>query len=367
MIIKFWGVFGSIARPLIFNDVQQKFKEAASYIFQTNINSFLKDYKLVNNNKKALKKLLKDFQERQGQNFFKFLEKFPFHIKGTYGGNTPCLTVETSSKKLLIFDAGTGIRDAGISLLSREFGKGEGSAHLFLSHSHFDHIVGWPFFIPIYIKGNQFKVYGAPKFDDLSEQKKLEDVFNGMMSYSYFPVTFRELDTMGAKLEFNEIGTGEFKIEDVTVKTLALNHPGLNLGYRIEENGKSFVYATDNEPYSGDDMDFVKQANLRVSNFAKGVDYFICDAQYVPEEYNPEAFGLKGISKKGWGHSTYEHAVERAIEAECKNLVLFHHEPQHTDSFLDEMLARAQKYAKEKGFKGKVLSSYEGLTIDFTK
>ncbi|WP_206813486.1 MBL fold metallo-hydrolase [Chroococcus sp. FPU101] len=231
-----------------------------------------------------------------------------------YGGNTSCIEMQVGGERL-IFDGGTGLRMLGQSLLSEMPVKG----HLLFTHSHWDHIQGFPFFIPAFVKGNEFKIYGAPAPNQATIRQRLHD----QMLHPNFPVP---LQIMQADLQFYDLEAGEtFQIGEVSIDTASLNHPGEAIGYRINWNGLSAVYVTDTEHYP----DQLDENVLRLSHQA---DVLIIDATYTNEEYyDPRS------TKVGWGHSTWEEAVKIAKAAHVKQLVLFHHDPSHDDLCLDQI------------------------------
>ncbi len=233
--------------------------------------------------------------------------------KMRYGGDTPCVEVRIGTT-VFILDAGTGIRRLGNSLMEDKEWNHRG--HILLSHFHWDHIQGFPFFQPAFVPGNEFQIYGAFKADS-----RLEDSLRGQMGSLYFPITMSD---MPGSFSFTELLEQDFMIEGCKITTRQLNHPQGCYGYRIESpTGASMAYCTDTEPYEG-------SLDEKVIELAKGVDIFICDAQFTPEEYEN--------GRKGWGHSTWKDAAEMAKLAGCKKMVLFHHDPYHSDEFCDSML-----------------------------
>ncbi len=234
------------------------------------------------------------------------------------GGNTSCVQVIPSTDTLIILDAGTGIRLLGNEMVRNKRAQNL-TGHVFLSHTHWDHIQGFPFFSPAFIANNHFKVYGASKAEE-----RLEDVLKGQMNYQYFPV---QLDQMGARIDFIELQEETIELEPgLMISSCAFNHPGGVYGFRIEHEGHSVVYATDME-YTLESLD------PRLVEFAKGCDIFIYDSQYTPDELQ---------SKTGWGHSTHTAAAEIAAMAGVKRLMLYHHDPLHSDQMLVQMESEAQ-------------------------
>lgn len=231
-----------------------------------------------------------------------------------YGGNTPCVEMRVGGTRL-IFDGGTGLRVLGLSLLSQM----PVEAYIFFTHSHWDHIQGFPFFVPAFIKGNRFHIYGAIAPNGSTIEQRLND----QMLHPNFPVP---LQIMAAQLEFNDIIIGQpVQIGDITVENALLNHPGEAVGYRVNWQGYSAAYITDTE-HLPDRLD------ENVLWLARNADVIIYDATYTDEEYYSEK-----SSKIGWGHSTWQEAVKVAKAANVKRLVIFHHDPLHNDDFLDRV------------------------------
>jgi phosphoribosyl 1,2-cyclic phosphodiesterase len=237
-----------------------------------------------------------------------------------YGGNTPCVEMLVDSHRL-IFDAGTGIHVLGQSLL----GDLPVSGHLFFSHSHWDHIQGFPFFSPAFMEGNEFDIYGGVIPHGVTIEHRLHD----QMTQPNFPVP---LQVMGANLRFHNLDYGDkIQLGDVTVTTGLLNHPGGAMGYRVSWQDYAVAYVTDTEHFS-DGLD------QNVLELADRADVLIYDCTYSDAEYNhPQT------SKVGWGHSTWQEAVKVAQAAHVKKLVIFHHDPSHDDDFMDSIQLESQK------------------------
>ncbi len=248
-----------------------------------------------------------------------------------YGGNTSCVEVRCGETVILL-DCGTGAREAGLAL-AKEFKGKTLHAHVFVSHTHWDHIQGFPFFVPAYVPGNHLTLYSVRGAD-----KSLEKIFTGQMDSSYFPV---DLTDMMAHLDFVEL-EGTIELGSAKIQHTYLNHPGLAVGFRIEAEGKTVVYITDHEPYSrlSGESDHNRKLDREVDEFARGADIYIREAQYTEEEYP---------AKRGWGHSTWKDAVNSAHAANAKQLVLYHHDPMHDDDFLDEVVASCRSYIREQG------------------
>ncbi len=252
-----------------------------------------------------------------------------------YGGNTSCVEIRTR-EGIFIFDCGTGLRRLG-NELRREFGKRPIQARVFLSHYHWDHIQGIPFFTPLYSRANYF-VFHSFRSTDTTVEKALQD----QMINPYFPV---DMMAMLAHRHFYEIGEERSAYDSLTITTKRLNHPQGCMGFRIEHHGKTVVYATDNEPGNS-------AGDQNVRALAQGADLFIYDSQYTPHEYK--------TAKKNWGHSTWEEAVKICREAEVKKLVLFHHDPDHNDKMIDTILRQARRKFRN------TIAAREGLTLQLS-
>ncbi|MFQ5777135.1 MAG: MBL fold metallo-hydrolase [Terriglobia bacterium] len=249
-----------------------------------------------------------------------------------YGGNTPCLEVRTRSGQLFILDCGTGFRLLGRAL-EKEFKRRAVKARIFLTHYHWDHIQGIPFFTPLYHARNQFLFHGF-RFMDESLQQALEE----QMTDPYFPV---DMSVMRSHRHFFELDEERVAFDDLLLSTLRLNHPQGCLGYRLECDGKVLVYATDNEP--GD-----RRGDRNVRRLAEGADVLIYDAQFTPEEM-PRF--------RHWGHSNWKEGVRIARECKAKKLVLFHHDPDRDDRGIDRILKRARSQFRD------VVAAREGLVV----
>jgi ribonuclease BN (tRNA processing enzyme) len=267
-----------------------------------------------------------------------------------YGGNTSCLEVYNDDGGRILLDAGTGIRSFGMSL---DFSV-KHNIDIFISHSHWDHINGLLFFPLIFMRGHTITVYGPRTYE-----YSLDEILRGQMQYSYFPVRMEELDSRLNAIELKE--NTPFDFAGFHISTLRLNHPVECLGYRIEYNGKAFIYLPDNEPYyniyGNDDPDmdnFVKEMNSNVIKFAYNADCLIADAQYLPSEYE---------AKKGWGHSSTYHVVNMALKARIKHVLFSHHDPTRTDDEIDIIVKHYQDIVSKKGYGLMVDAAAEGSII----
>ena len=282
-----------------------------------------------------------------------------------YGGNTSCVELEAEGCAPIIIDAGTGIRRLGKELAQREFREGRGTAHLLISHTHWDHIQGLPFFSPLYTRGNRLHLYARRR------DTHLRAVFASQTDGPYFPVS---LDELRADVEFHELGDSHaFEIGPARVRCTRLNHPWIALAYRVEVGGRSVVYASDTAPFTdilfehefighppapGEAIDPDKASALGAMRQAlvelcRGVDLLIYDTQFTPEEYR---------QKPHWGHSTPDDAISVAREAGVRQLCLYHHAPHRTDDEQDAILASYQQAVAGKGLT--LVAAQEGMTID---
>lgn len=249
------------------------------------------------------------------------------------GGNTSCVEVVCGGERIIL-DAGTGLRKLG----DRMMAEGSLEATMLLSHQHWDHIQGIPFFVPAYIPTARLRIYGG-----VNGVMSLRETLEHQMTAPVFPV---RLDELGAQIDLCEVRSGHsFSVGGARVKAIKVNHPGGCFAYRIDFEGKSVVYATDTEHYACVDP------ALRA--LAQGADVLIYDSQYTPEEYRGDA----GRSKVGWGHSTYVAGAELARSAGVGQYVLFHHDPSRNDAKVAEIEARAQALFPES------VAAREGMRI----
>jgi phosphoribosyl 1,2-cyclic phosphodiesterase len=293
-----------------------------------------------------------------------------------YGGNTSCVEVrcgdgDSPDSPRIILDAGTGLRRLSKELMQGPFGEGKGRAHLLVSHTHWDHIQGLPFFAPLYQSGNHFQVYARQRDDT-----HLRTVFALQSDNPYFPVPF---DAAAADVEFTELSDdAQFNIGPVRVRCTRLNHPWIAIAFRLDYEGASVAYVTDTAPFRdilieqkfirqppkpGDPLhpeDAAKLKEMRdgVVRLCEGADMVIYDTQFTPTEY---------AQRPHWGHSCPEDAIEIAREAGARSLMLFHHAPERTDQQIDELLASHR--AQQEGSRSPLLlhAAYEGMEFDITR
>lgn len=314
MELKFWGVRGSIPTPLSSAEIKAKIKKSIQLVKNVDIST---DEKL-------------DF----------FLNQLPLSVYGTFGGNTPCVTVSDEKDKIIILDMGSGARELGY-YLKQKYPEGK-TLNIFFSHTHWDHVQGLPFFLPVYDK-NFTLIFHSPK-SDIEERliQQQRDVF--------FPAGFH--DTFSKKIikTIRENDELEFS-ENILISNYKLMHPGDSYAYKITMNGRSIIYATDAEFTQLND-EFIN----KMHQFWSNADILIFDAQYTMQEY---------ISKINWGHSTNTMAVDIAVQCRIKKLILFHHEPIYTDEFVETTVRKSKEYLSilYPNYNLEILGAHEGLSL----
>ena len=261
-----------------------------------------------------------------------------------YGGNTSCVSLEFTKDRLFIFDAGTGVTELGKYLISHNRRQ---KMNLFITHPHWDHINGFPFFMPVYQHGNEMVVYGS-SHGNIS----LREVIGGQMESIYFPVTIKEF---ASRVYFKEIMEGEYDVEGISLKAIMLNHPGITLGYRAtNSSGKSVAYITDNEIIPEDIEKNKNYLRNKLVAFLKGVDILIHDSSYFDDEYR---------KRVGWGHPAISEVLRLAEAAEVKNLYLSHHDPDHDDAKVAEKEAFGRRYFEKRKLDIGCFSAIEGNSV----
>jgi len=278
-----------------------------------------------------------------------------------YGGNTPCLELRTPDGWLIVLDAGTGIRELGRSLVERADGSAV-NGDIFLTHAHWDHIQGLPFFAPIFHPGNHFTIWGSKAMET-----SIGRVVRDQMSPVVFPVTFEQV---AATIEFRELGDGHHLRGAYEVRAMPVRHPGGALAYRFSAasagtgNGDSptpesgarhgLVYISDNELNPAAAYESSPTWRQDLVHFIEHARVLVHDTMFTAEEYDQH---------RGWGHSTYEDAVDLALEAGVDTLVLFHHKPERTDDEVDHHTEACRALARRRGGTLQIIAAAEGLTL----
>ncbi|MGO4378686.1 MBL fold metallo-hydrolase [Pseudoduganella sp. RAF53_2] len=274
-----------------------------------------------------------------------------------YGGNTTCIEVRTDDDTLIVIDGGTGIFPLAQSLVAS--GKRPIEANIFITHSHWDHIHGLPFFSPLFIKGSRVRLHGAT---DPDTGKGVEHVMGVQLQNSYFPVSETQMD---ATIEYRTLTVGEpVPVSDALVSNVVMSHPVTDLGYRIDCNGKSMFFSGDHEPlfniYPADHPEHavfqqhVEQRTSAIDELIRGVDVLVMDCSYTREEYP---------SKVGWGHGTFDSALAIALRAGAKKLYCTHHEPTRSDDELEAVFAEVMARYQSQLNGLQVFLAYEGLEV----
>lgn len=263
-----------------------------------------------------------------------------------YGGNTSCIELRSDDGTLIILDCGTGVRELGVTLMKARPVR----ANMFIGHSHWDHIQGFPFFLPAFDPASEITIY-APAGFELSLERAME----GQMQYSYFPVKLQDLSS---KVRFVTVDEGVFYVGNVVVETQFLNHTAPTVGYRMTVGGRTVVYATDHEPFWHTGGSILHPGDLRHIEFLKQADLVIHDSQYTEDEYP---------SKLGWGHSPADYAAQVAIEAGAQQLALTHHDPTHDDTLVQRLEAATQARAAASRSQLEVFAAAEGMEISLTE
>ena len=264
-----------------------------------------------------------------------------------YGGNTSCVEVRSASGVLILLDCGTGAHGFGQALLAEPGAPRRG--HVFISHTHWDHIQGLPFLAPLFDPAFEWDIYGPRGLGP-----SIRETLAGQMQYTYFPIT---IEQFAAKVRYHDLVEGSIAIDDVRVSAHYMNHPALTLGYRVEADGASLVYATDHEPHSPalarGERPAQSADECRYATFVAGADLLIHDAQFTLDEYEKHL---------GWGHSPLEFAVDLAAAGHVRRLALYHHDPMRDDAGVDEIVAAARRRAAGSGVE--VFGAAEGLVLE---
>ncbi len=317
MLVRFWGTRGSLPAPLNHAAVRAKIREALSSAREQTIGG-----------PEALDE---------------FIDRLPFSVRGTYGGNTSCVELVTGGEEYVVCDMGSGIREFGIRALAKHTPLRPQRYNVFLSHLHWDHIMGFPFFLPAYIPGNVIRIHGC--------HSVMREALQRQHSSPNFPVDFGSL---GAKIEFVQLEPGRAYdiVDGLSVRAFRQNHAADSYGYRFSHQGKTVVYSTDSEHK----YEILDETYEFIDHF-RDADLLIFDAMYSLADQ---------ISvKEDWGHSSNIIAVELAQLSGVKHLAMFHHEPIYDDRMLDQILAETRRYAEivQPDRKLDVTSAYDGLEI----
>jgi phosphoribosyl 1,2-cyclic phosphodiesterase len=317
MLIRFWGTRGSIPAPLGHRAIKDKIREALLAARGRQLESV---------------ESIESFID----------EDLPFFVSGTFGGNSSCVELVTGGDEYVLCDLGTGVREFGNRVMAKHDPATPHRFNVFLSHLHWDHIMGFPFFGPSFIPGNVIRIFGC--------HAHMKDAFIRQQSHPCFPVDFRSL---GATIEFVELEPGRaYNIDGLAVRTIAQNHPSDSYGFRFEQEGKSVVYSTDCEHKFQ-----ILNGAYPFIEFFRDADLLIFDAQY--------SLADQMSVKADWGHSSNMIAVELAQLAGARHLVLYHHEPVLDDRMLEKVLEETRHYAAmtQAVRKLSVTSAYDGLEI----
>ncbi len=314
MKVKFWGTRGSIPTPLSPAAIEDKIRQALRGAAGLDLSS-----------EAAVER---------------YLQRLPVTVRSTVGGNTPCVEVR-AGRQLLVLDAGSGLRLLGQELLKTEFGKGQGAVDILISHTHWDHLQGLPFFRPGFIRGNRVTFH--------SPHDHLEKAFVGQQSEIYFPVP---LSYLKGDIQFRRIQAGEWtQIGDWRVFPFHMKHPGESYAYRVEHGSASLVYATDSE-YNQVDL----TASQVYVDFFRNAGLLIFDAQYSLND---------ALDKVDWGHGAPLIGAELAHRAGVRRLALFHHDPLSDDQTIYSGLKQAESYLAQRGSPCQVMIASEGLELEW--
>ncbi len=316
MKVKFWGTRGSIPVSMTTSDVRAKIRHA--------LLGAATQAPLTPNNVDA------------------YIDSLGFDGFGTFGGHSSCVQIIADGGEHVILDSGTGIRPLGQAMLA-QYGPGTPQTyHLFMSHLHWDHIMGFPFFTPVYIPGNRIIIHSC--------HKEVEHAFRRQQGAPSFPVTFEQL---GATIEFDVLSPDTvYNIAGLRVSARLQRHAGDSYGWRFEHSGRSMVYTTDSEHQLDDEAE-----RAGIVKFFSGADAVVFDAMYSLAD----AISIKA----DWGHSSNIVGVELCQEAAAKRLVMFHHEPAYTDSQIQAVLNETRRFEEitRDGFALEVLSAWDGLEL----
>lgn len=323
--VRIWGARGSLPSPL------------EPWALEAHIRNLLSDFITLSN------------QARKKVDLKKFLEERPRHRLGGYGGNTPCVEISSASQHLII-DGGSGIRPLGYEMMKGSCGKGMGEAHIFFTHFHWDHLIGLPFFTPIFVPGNKIHVYAV--------QPELKEIFHTLFKKPYFPVPLHQL---GSKIEYHQLEPRKpFTLGDVTLTPYQLDHPDPCWGYRIESGGRVYSHCVDTE------CTRVSREELGLDlPLYQGVDTMVFDAQYTL---------MESIERVNWGHAAASLGLDIALREGIQRVVFIHHDPGSSNEKIAAAESQARKYyeyqlknAIKTGIKLHEVDwcfGYEGMVLD---
>jgi phosphoribosyl 1,2-cyclic phosphodiesterase len=261
-----------------------------------------------------------------------------------YGGNTSCISLEFPRQQLFVFDGGSGIKTLGNWLISQK--RQNIHAKILISHPHWDHINAIPFFAPLYQQGNEFEILGSNQGDST-----MRELISAQMDGVYFPIT---LAAFAARVYFRDLAEENIVLNDIEVKTMLLSHPGKCLGYRVNYNGRSLCYITDNEMFLENSDFYSSHYENKLEDFCRDTNVLITDSTYTDDEYK---------TKVGWGHSCVSKVVNLAHNANVKSLYLFHHDPDQTDNDIDFKLEYATNLLANLNSNTEVIAPCEGQCI----
>lgn len=256
-----------------------------------------------------------------------------------YGGDTTCIEIRTSNEEIIIIDAGSGIRNLGNKLI----GENRQRFNLLFTHFHWDHLIGFPFFKPIYSTGTEIDIYGCSY-----SGSTLNEMLSTIMTGPYFPVKFRDIN---ARIKYHSACNRKFTLDDIEIQPIALSHPNRAVGYKFEEDGKSVAIMTDNE------LEYQHEGGLDFEDYVDfliGVDVLLHDSEYTDEDYE---------RTKTWGHSRYKDTVRLAIEAGVKELGLIHHNQERGDNELDRIVEDCKRIIAEAGSDLTCYACYQDMEI----
>lgn len=318
MVVHFWGTRGSLPAPLDYRSIRLKLREALSAARGRDL---------------CTPQAIDSFIDQE----------LPFWVRGSFGGNSSCVELITGAPQYFVCDLGSGVREFGNSLLARHGARAPHHFDVFMSHLHWDHIMGFPFFAPAFIPGNVIRIHGC--------HKSMRDIFIRQQSAPCFPVDFRSL---AATIEFVILEPDRtYEIDGCTVRPFLQNHANDSYGYRFVRDGKTIVYSTDCEHK----FEILKE-DYRFIEYFRDADVLIFDAMY--------SLGDQISVKEDWGHSSNIVAVELAQMAGVKHLVMFHHEPIYDDRMIDTILHETRRYEEiiRLGPRLTISSAYDGLEIE---